>query len=257
LTLIGEPYDLKPQQKDDQTIIDLKLDIFPEVEILNNDREKQKITPIDNAATQEEIDGTLMNIKKQYADYQDTDIIQSDTISKIELEYFDKQANAINKGHSYVGEQEFAEDPFFAKTFMDKKRDEVIEIDYDEKKLPAVFHNKKTDTKATKIKMTIKDVKKIVLPEMTPEMLKKLFGDDTKLQNQDDLIAYISESIEHQKYDQELIKKIEAILQALRNQVMKVEIPQTLINEELKTRMQSLEQRLGGKEKMDQYFKNM
>ncbi len=257
LKLIGEPYDLKPQQKDDQTIIDLKLDIFPEVEILNNDREKQKITPIDNAATQEEIDGTLMNIKKQYADYQDTDIIQSDTISKIELEYFDKQANAINKGHSYVGEQEFAEDPFFAKTFMDKKRDEVIEIDYDEKKLPAVFHNKKTDTKATKIKMTIKDVKKIVLPEMTPEMLKKLFGDDTKLQNQDDLIAYISESIEHQKYDQELIKKIEAILQALRNQVMKVEIPQTLINEELKTRMQSLEQRLGGKEKMDQYFKNM
>ena len=68
LKLIGEPYDLKPQQKDDQTIIDLKLDIFPEVEILNNDREKQKITPIDNAATQEEIDGTLMNIKKQYYD---------------------------------------------------------------------------------------------------------------------------------------------------------------------------------------------
>jgi FKBP-type peptidyl-prolyl cis-trans isomerase (trigger factor) len=38
---------------------------------------------------------------------------------------------------------------------------------------------------------------------------------------------------------------------------MKVMIPQTLINEELKTRIKSLEERLGGKEKMDQYFKNM
>jgi hypothetical protein len=38
---------------------------------------------------------------------------------------------------------------------------------------------------------------------------------------------------------------------------MKVTIPQTLANEELKTRMKSLEDRLGGKEKMDEYFKKM
>ena len=77
------------------------------------------------------------------------------------------------------------------------------------------------------------------------------------MQNQNDLIAHIKESIEHQKYDQELIKKIESVLQNLRNKSMKVIIPQTLVNEELKTRMKSLEERLGGKEKMDQYFKNM
>jgi len=105
--------------------------------------------------------------------------------------------------------------------------------------------------------MTIKDVKKIVLPEMTPDMLKKLFWDDTKLQNQDDLVAYIKESIEHQKYDQELIKKIEEVLQSLRNKSLKVVIPQTLVNEELKSRIKNLEERLGGKEKMEAYFKNM
>jgi FKBP-type peptidyl-prolyl cis-trans isomerase (trigger factor) len=38
---------------------------------------------------------------------------------------------------------------------------------------------------------------------------------------------------------------------------MKVMIPQTLINEELKTRIKSLEDRLGGKEKMEDYFKKM
>lgn len=245
LKLIGEPYDLQPQQKDDTITIDFKLDIFPEVEVLNNDREKETLTPIDNIATQEEVDGTLMNIKKQYADYQDADSIQLDTISKIELQYKDKEGNTVNTGHTYIGEQEFAEDKFFATTFVDKKKEENIELSYDEKKLPAVFHNKKADIKVHTITAIVKDIKKIILPEMTPDMLKKLFGEDTKVQTQEDLIAYITESIEHQKYDQELVKKIEAILQNLRNKTMKVEIPQTLINEELKTRMQSLEQRLG------------
>ena len=257
LKLIGEPYDLKQEKKWENTIIDFKLDIFPEVEVVNNDREKQSVTPIDNTATKEEIEGTLMNIKKQYADYQDADSIQLDTISKIALEYLDKEGKVIHTGHTYIGEQEFAEDPFFPATFINKKKDEVIELAHDEKKLPAILHNKKSDAQAEKIKLTIKDIKKIVLPEMTPEMLKKLFWDDTKLQNQEDLVAYIKDSIEHQKYDQELIKKIEGVLQNLRNKAMKVIIPQTLINEELKSRIQNLEQRLGWKEKMDAYFKNM
>jgi len=257
IKLIGEPYDLKQEKKEGNTIIDLKLDIFPEVEVVNNDWEKQSCTPIDNIATQEEIEGTLMNIKKQYADYQDVDTIELDTISKIALEYLDKEGKVVHTGHTYIGEQEFAEDPFFPKTFINKKKDETIELTHDETKLPAVLHNKKSDSKAEKIKLTIKDIKKIVLPEMTHDMIKKLFWDDTKLETQDDLIAYIKDSIEHQKYDQELIKKIEWVLENLRNKAMKVMIPQTLVNEELKTRMKNLEERLGGKEKMDEYFKKM
>ena len=257
IKLIGEPYDLKQEKKEGNTIIDLKLDIFPEVEVVNNDWEKQSCTPIDNIATQEEIEGTLMNIKKQYADYQDVDTIELDTISKIALEYLDKEGKVVHTGHTYIGEQEFAEDPFFPKTFINKKKDETIELTHDETKLPAVLHNKKSDSKAEKIKLTIKDINKIVLPEMTHDMIKKLFWDDTKLETQDDLIAYIKDSIEHQKYDQELIKKIEWVLENLRNKAMKVMIPQTLVNEELKTRMKNLEERLGGKEKMDEYFKKM
>ncbi|MEI6672604.1 MAG: hypothetical protein WCL02_04620 [bacterium] len=116
-----------------------------------------------------------MNIKKQYADYQDADTIELDTISKITLEYLDNEGKVVHTGHTYIGEQEFAEDPFFPETFINKKKDESIEVIHDENKLPAVLHNKKTDIKAEKIKMTIKDVKKIVLPEMTTEMIKKLF----------------------------------------------------------------------------------
>ena len=88
-------------------------------------------------------------------------------------------------------------------------------------------------------------------------MLKKLFGEDTKITSKEGLIDHIKESIEHQKYDQELIKKIEELLNTIRGKSMKVAIPQTLVNEELKSRIQNLEQRLGGKEKMEAYFKNM
>jgi len=155
--------------------MDFKLDIFPEIEVINNDWEKQSCTPIDNTATEEEINGTLMNIKKQYADYKDADSIELDTISKIALEYLDKEGKVVHTGHTYIGEQEFAEDPFFPKTFLTKKKDETIELTHDEKKLPAVLHNKKTDVTAEKIKLTVKDIKKIVLPEMSGDMLKKLF----------------------------------------------------------------------------------
>ncbi len=225
--------------------------------MLTNDREKAEVAPIDNTATQEEIDGTLMNIQKQYADYQDTDSIQLDTISKITLDYLDEEGKILHTWHTYVGEQEFAEDPFFPKIFVDKKRDESFEIAHDEKKIPAALHNKKTDITPQKIKLTIKDIKKVVLPEFNEEMLKKLFGEDTKITTKEGLIDHIKESIEHQKYDQELIKKIEEILSDIRGKSMKVAIPQTLVNEELKSRMQNLEQRLGGKEKMEAYFKNM
>lgn len=257
LKLIGEPYDLKQEQKDENTIVDLKLDIFPVVEVINNDREKIEITPIENTATQEEIDGTLLNIQKQYADYKDADTIQLNTISKIALDYLDKEGKVLHTGHTYIGEQEFNEDPFFQKTFIDKKKDESFEMDHDIKNIPPVFHNKKTDIDPIKIKLTVEDVKQVVLPEMEGDMLKKLFGEDTKLKTKEDLINHITESIEHQKHDQELIKKIEEMLGNIRNKSMSVAIPQTLVNEEMKSRMKNLEQRLGGKEKMDEYFKQM
>jgi len=255
--LIGEPYDLKQEQKDNTTIVDLKLDIFPEVEVINDQRKKANVSPIENEATDKEVEDTLLNIQKQYADYQDAESIQLDTISKIALEYLDKEGNVVHTGHTYVGEQEFAEDPFFPKMFVDKKKDQSFEVDHDIKKLPPVFHNKKTEVDANKIKLTVQDIKQVVLPEIKDDMLQKLFGADTKIKTKDDLVNHIKESIEHQKHDQELIKKIEEVLSGIRNSSMKVIIPQTLIQEELKSRMQNLEQRLGGKEKMDAYFKQM
>ena len=122
MRFIGEPYDLKQEQKDGKTHITLKLDIFPEVEVLNNDREKEQLPEIKSEATPEEMDNAIISLKRNYADYQDTDVITLDTISKIEIEFMDKEGKSLEKAHNYVGEQEFAEGEFYKKEFLNKKK---------------------------------------------------------------------------------------------------------------------------------------
>ena len=257
LKLIGEPYDFKQVKEGENTVMTMKLDIFPEVEVVNSDREKEQIPEIKSAATQEEIDNAMISLKKNYADYTDTDIITPETISKIEMEFLDADGKVLEKGHNYVGEQEFAESKRYEKEFMGKKKDDTREVAYDEKKLPAVYHYKKTGGKAEKVKLLIQDVKKIVLPEMNEEMLKKLFGPESTVKNEAELIDFITESISHQKFEAELVKGIEWLLQKVKGTHMKVAIPQTLVEQEFATRMKSLVERFGGEEKMTEYFKKI
>ncbi|MBO7505686.1 hypothetical protein J6T66_06275 [bacterium] len=51
----------------------------------------------------------------------------------------------------------------------------MIDIKYDEKKLPIVLHVKGKENKPETLKVTISDVKKQILPEFTPETIEKLF----------------------------------------------------------------------------------
>jgi len=79
----------KNEEKGDM-IITLKLDIFPDVEVVNEDWKKHSLKKIDNAVKQEEIDDAMARLKKNYADYKDADAIALDTISKVALVYLDK-----------------------------------------------------------------------------------------------------------------------------------------------------------------------
>ncbi|MEI7562362.1 MAG: trigger factor [bacterium] len=145
IRFIGEPYDLKQEQKDGNTTMTMFLDIFPEVEILNTDREKEKLAHIHPTISEEEIDQAVMNIKKNFAEYKDTDEITGESISKVSMDFLDAEGKVLETGHNYVGEQEFAEGDFYQKTFLHKKRNESREIPYKEKDLPAVYHYKKAE----------------------------------------------------------------------------------------------------------------
>jgi len=256
--LIGEPYDINQEKKDDTIIITFKLDTYPEVEIKNTKREKISVAKIDTKPTKEDMDNAVMQLKKNYADYKDSDTLAEDTVSKVQLSFQDKDGKELHKSPIFIGEQEFTVDTFWAKTFVGKKKDETIEIAYAEKALPQPMHYNKEGDKPTKIIATIQDIKKVVYPEFDAAMIEKLFGKESEVKTEKQLMEFIEKSLAEQKHETMLVKAIEDYIQAVKKESMDVIIPQTMINEEYKVRVENLHQRFGGsKEKVKQFFDQM
>lgn len=123
LKLIGEPYGFKTDEDTGKTKVTFYLDYYPEVVVEGEQWKKEKIAPITITAEAKEIDDAILNIRKNYADYQDADTIASeDTISKIGLEFFNAKGESVEKGTTYLGEAEFLENPFWKKQFVGKKK---------------------------------------------------------------------------------------------------------------------------------------
>jgi trigger factor len=256
IRFIGEPYDYHQDEKDGTTTITLKLDVYPEVEIKKDTWKKETIAPIKVEVADQEIADALLNLKKNYADYQDTEVVELDTVAKIALEWLDKEGNSLEKGTTYLGEPEFAETDFWKKTFVGKKKGEEIELKYTVKTLPAVLHAK-SEHKPTTLKATIKDVKRQILPEFTPENIAKFFGKESEVHNETELKEFIKKQLFAQKEQTALVSAVENFVSTIRKDAMSVIIPKTMIDEEFKSRVHSLEQRFGSKEKVEEYLKSM
>lgn len=257
IKFVWEPYDMKQDKKGEETVVSLKLDIFPEVEVKNGDWTSLSMKSISPKATKEEIDEAMTRLKKNYADYKDTDVISRNSISKVSMSFLDKDGKEVDKWILYVWEQEFDEFPFFVDTFVGKKKWEEFSIEYKEKDLPPTVQSKKPEAKSVKVSFNLIDIKDVVLPEINEETLTKLFGKDSEVKNESDLLKYIDDSISAQKFDTELIKEVEDFLNIIREKHMEVAIPQTLLNQEVRVRLENLEKRFWGKEKMEEYFKQM
>lgn len=257
IKFIWEPYDL---DKDDaKKTISVKLDIYPEVEVKDDKWKKNKMKKIESKATDAEVDEALLNLKKNYADYQDTDKIEKDTVSKIAIDFLDKDGTELEKWTVYLWEPEFTDKDFakFYDQFIWKEKWKDFEIAYKEKELPPTFHKRKSEKDPKKIKVTVKDIKKVVLPEFTEEKIQKLFPEQKDVKNEKELKAYIKWEIERQKYENELIKAVEEYINDIRWKNMSITIPQTLIQEEFKSRIKSLEDRLWGENGVKQYFQQL
>ena len=163
----------------------------------------------------------------------------------------------MEKWTSYIWEPEFNEDAFWEKTFCGHKKWEVIDIKYDEKKLPIVLQVKDKDNKPETLKVTISDVKAQILPEFNEETITKLFWKESEVKNEKELREYIKKQLGEQKEQNELIKSVEEYVSKIRKDYMSVIIPKTMIDEEFKSRIHSLEHRFWSKEKVQEYLKSM
>ena len=149
IQFIGQPYDLQDKKENDVWTITFKLDVYPEVEVKDKKWESIHIHAIDTAPTAEEEANALNNLRRQYADYQDTDTITEDSVAKLKFIMKDKDGNEIDKGTAFVGKEEFDEFALVKKEFVGQKKDATVEFAYDEKKLPHIlhFHAKEEDKK--------------------------------------------------------------------------------------------------------------
>ena len=256
IKFIGEPYGYETKDEKGTTVVTFHLDVYPEVKVEGKKWESIKMKAIKAEATEKEVEDSLLNIQKNYADYKDAETISDkNTISKLWLEFVDKDGNTVDKWTTYLGETEFNEDKFWAKTFNWKNKKEVIELTYDEKKLPHVLHAKKGEPK--KVKVTIQDVKEVVLPELDDKMIAKLFGKDAEVKTNKELREYIKKEIVSQKEENELVQAIEAYINDIRKSGVNVIIPKSMIDQEFKVRMANLKQRFGSEEKVKEYFSQL
>jgi trigger factor len=89
IRFVGEPYDLQKDEKTNK--VSIKLDVYPEIEIKDDKRKTNKMKKIDTKASDAEVDDSLDNLKKNYAEYKDTNKIEKDTVSKISLDFLNKK----------------------------------------------------------------------------------------------------------------------------------------------------------------------
>lgn len=257
IKFVGEPYDLQKDEKDNK--VSIKLDVYPEIEVKDDKRKTNKMKKINTKASDDEVEDSLNNLKKNYAEYKDTDKITKDTVSKVSLDFLNKKGESLETGTLFIGEPEF-NDPDWAKfyeVFIGKEKAKDFEIDYKEKDLPATFHKRKQEETPAKIKIIAKDIKTMILPKFTEKTITKLFPDQKEVKTEKQLKDYIRSEIEKQKHEAELIKNIEEYIAKIRDNNMSIVIPQTMIQQEFKSRMDSLEKRFWDKEKVEQYFKQL
>jgi trigger factor len=255
---IGQPYDLHDEEKDGVLTITYKLDTYPDTEVLNDDWKKLSIAKIDTAVTKEEEEQAYTNLIKQYAEYTDTDTIEKTTLVKAKYSMLDKDGAEIHKGSAFFGEQEFNESSTLRDALNGKKKDETIELAYDEKKLPHAVHyhphNEEGKKKSVKtLQLTIADCKTTVLPDFNDSAVLEKTFQTPDIKTNEDLRKKINSVLAEQKEEQGLQQAVEEML-AQASKSLKADIPETFIKEEMKARIKQLGDRMGGEEWLKQYF---
>ena len=259
LQLIGQPYDLNPQQldeaKDGVYTVTFKIDEYPQVNVKDNKREKLSLKTLVTKVTKKEQEEVLQNMKRQYADYKDVAKITDQTVTKVALTFIGAWGEQIDTWSAFIGKEDFAEFSVFKTLLVGKKQGDTQEIDYADD-LPALLLYKKDKGTPTKVVLEVVDIKEQVLPTFDQPMIEKLFGKEAGMTTETDVLAKIEETLAEQKRQESLVKSIEELLGKASSSIS-VAIPKTLADEEVKSRLETMKQRFGGEEWFKEYIKQM
>ncbi len=259
IQFIGQPYDFDPSQlmveKDSVYNVVFKVDVYPEMQEKDAKWKKLSLNKIAVKVEDEKKNSVLQTIKKQYAEYKDTDAIAEDTVSKIAVRFLDKDNNELLKRTVYVGEEEFTKEAKAKKLFVGMKKGEVIEKKYSAKTTPD-FLLYTGEGKPALMMFDIKDCKKVELPVFTDEFVAEKFGGDGWITSVASLMEQVEKTLGETQAQEELQKAMEDFLTKAEASFDLI-IPKTFVQEEMKHRMKSMEQKLGGEAGFKKFIESM
>ena len=254
LKFIWNVYDLNEKEEKGKKIITFKIDVYPEVEILNENWKAIKTEKISTEPTDEEVQQVLKNLQSQYAEYKDREDITENSVIKAKLQFKNKKGEVVEEGTVFLWPEDFKENPELAKQLIWKKKNEEIEIQYSKKQLPPHLQTKDPKRRPAVLVIIPLDIKERIEPEINDEFVQKYFGQELK--NKEKLLEKIKEELKKAKTEGGLVKFVDEYLQKV-SESFKVEIPKTIIEEEIKTRMKSLVNRFGGEEGFKKYIETI
>ena len=218
--------------------LEFTLTLKPEVKLgkytgLDVKKEEVKVT-------KKEVEETIKQMQNRYAENvsKDGEVANGD-IAVIDFEGFkDGVAFAGGKGEDYsleIGSNTFI--PGFEEQIIGMKKGETKDI---EVKFPKDYHEESLKGAPATFKVTVKDVKQVVIPELNKDFFEDLGID---VNTKEEFEAQIKENIKVRKEAEVEDKYMDALLEAAAKNT-EVDIPEVMIHEEAHRMVHQYEENL-------------
>ena len=255
--LIWEIYDINNEKKWDNIVITFKVDKYPVVEVKNENYKSVEPALPDETVNEEDVEKAVKWLQTQFAEYKDVEKVDTEkTYTKLELDYLNDKWEKVGDGKVFLAKEDYAEFPMLKESFDGKKVWDSVEFDYSDK-LPTLlqyFKKDKDELKIAKVKATITEIKESHLPEVNLDNIEKWFG--KKYGKLEEFYDEIKNTLQIEKRKIELNKFVEDLVKKI-NDSFELVIPKTLVDQEIKQRIETLTQRYGGKDNFEKMLKSM
>lgn len=220
------------------------VEVYPEVEIKEEDYKKIEIKKTQVRVTQKEIDLAIEDIQRRLTSFEAVEDENYETKEGdriyIDTDGYDKEGNLLPntsmREHGVaIGSNSLV--PGFEEGLKGVKLGEEKELDIT---FPEDYHNAEFASKETKFKVTIKKIETAIVPEITPEFVKTLRGKEMSVEEFKDAIkAEISDVKKSNARRDDEEKLMDELFK-----IAKVEIGDTMMNRSIQNVYEEIKQNI-------------
>lgn len=256
---IGQVYGLDTagyKEDSEAGTISFHLDVFPEIVEKNDKWKKHTEKAYSTEVTKSEVDATLDQLRSSYAQFDDVDVVDTESLMRLKISHMDKKGEQIwHTKNQYLGQEELSKHAAIQKSFVGKKKGDVVELDY-KKASEITLLAAAWDVVPHTVSCEVVEIKTKVLPELNQDFIDKTFTKEDNITSVDVLMDRIKETLSANKEQNALYEWVDTYLQAI-DSSFEIQVPQTMLDEEMKNRLDHLGKQLGGEKWLKAYLERM